>query len=67
MAEQHMALREQKRVALLDLFCGGGGASMGYHHAGFDVFGVDIKHHDNYPFPLVTCDWREGLDRFVKL
>lgn len=27
---------------LLDLFCGGGGASAGYHAAGFDVTGVDI-------------------------
>jgi DNA (cytosine-5)-methyltransferase 1 len=26
---------------LLDLFCGEGGAGMGYHRAGFDVFGVD--------------------------
>jgi DNA (cytosine-5)-methyltransferase 1 len=27
---------------LLDLFCGAGGAAMGYHRAGFDVVGVDI-------------------------
>lgn len=30
------------RPRLLDLFCGGGGASAGYHRAGFDVTGVDI-------------------------
>lgn len=29
---------------LLDLFCGAGGAAMGYYRAGFDVVGVDIKH-----------------------
>lgn len=28
---------------LLDLFCCAGGAAMGYHRAGFDVVGVDIK------------------------
>jgi len=31
------------RPLLLDLFCGAGGAAMGYHRAGFDVVGVDIK------------------------
>jgi site-specific DNA-cytosine methylase len=30
-------------MRLLDLFCGAGGAAMGYHLAGFDVVGVDIK------------------------
>ena len=31
------------RPLLLDLFCGAGGAAMGYHRAGFDVIGVDIN------------------------
>jgi DNA (cytosine-5)-methyltransferase 1 len=30
------------RPRLLDLFCCEGGASMGYHRAGFDVYGVDL-------------------------
>lgn len=30
------------RPRLLDLFCGEGGASVGYHRAGWDVFGVDL-------------------------
>lgn len=28
-------------MRLLDLFCGAGGAAMGYHRAGFEVVGVD--------------------------
>lgn len=28
------------RPLLLDLFCGAGGAAMGYYRAGFDVVGV---------------------------
>lgn len=31
------------RPKVLDLFCGGGGAGMGYRKAGYDVTGIDIK------------------------
>jgi hypothetical protein len=41
---------------VLDLFCGAGGASMGYHLAGFDVTGIDIKHGKRYPFNYMRKD-----------
>lgn len=57
------------RPRLLDLFCGEGGAAVGYDRAGFDVFGVDLnddlvgrrkrrrpKPLKRYPFPSVESD-----------
>ncbi len=44
-------------MRLLDLFCGAGGAAMGYYRAGFtDIVGVDTVDQPHYPFTFVRGD-----------
>ncbi|MVY95699.1 DNA cytosine methyltransferase, partial [Enterobacteriaceae bacterium 8376wD7] len=50
-----------ERPKILDLFCGAGGAGMGYSQAGFDVTGVDIEAHPDNPHDVIVADALEML------
>jgi DNA (cytosine-5)-methyltransferase 1 len=48
-------------MKLLDLYCGVGGASVGYARAGFEVTGIDLKHGKRYPYTYIRADVLEVI------
>lgn len=53
------------RPLLYDIYCGAGGAGMGYYRAGFRVIGIDNKPQKHYPFGFIQMDALEFLDRYI--
>jgi len=49
-------------MKLLDLFCGVGGASVGYAEASFEITGIDLKHGKRYPYKYIKGDVLAYLD-----
>jgi DNA (cytosine-5)-methyltransferase 1 len=47
---------------IIDFFCCGGGASVGFERAGFDVLGIDNEPQPHYPFEFMQMSALDALD-----
>lgn len=54
------------RPLLIDLFCCAGGAAAGYHRAGFEVIGIDVRDQPRYPYAFFKADALGFLERLIK-
>lgn len=49
-------MNTNRKIRLLDLYCGAGLAAVGYHRAGFEIVGVDLTPQKHYPFTFIQAD-----------
>jgi DNA (cytosine-5)-methyltransferase 1 len=61
-----MIRRRPNLPRLLDLYAGEGGAGWGYHQAGFEVVGVDIRAQPRNPFPVLKMSVLDLEPRFLR-